>query len=308
MNLMMNGKTKSLLTGLLCSGVMHAEVISFNFHKTSVNNQLVFGDYGVELAGNWTNSVGSDFSNLQDSSGNPTTADVAVVSGGGQAASFSGAPLNGTPMKSGLQFFGDATSSVELSEIPYANYKIIVYLTGYNDNDASMISDGASTIFWDPKAFSGILNETTQSTYKEGTVAIKANYAIFGSDEVPLTGPSATLSFSLAPGAQESSGGIGGFQIVEISEVEPPTGAPEISAVSYDASGTMLSLTWSSNSSETYAIKYSTDMVNWEGELDDGVDGAAGETTTQLFDLSETTELDGVDRVFFRVEKIQPAG
>ena len=58
-----------------------------------------------------------------------------------RSGSFSGAPLNGSPMKAGLQFFAASSPPFTLSQIPYANYKVIVYLTGFNGNNASLVSD-----------------------------------------------------------------------------------------------------------------------------------------------------------------------
>ena len=46
-------------------------------------------------------------------------------------------------------------------------------------------------------------------------------------------------------------------------------------------------------------------MEGWDGDLDDGVDAHAGETTTKTFDL-EPAGLEEAGRVYFRVEK-QPA-
>ena len=67
-----------------------------------------------------------------------------------------------------------------------------------------------------------------------------------------------------------------------------------------------MSLTWNSSPGTTYAVKYSTDLVDWDSDLDDGVPAAAGESTTVVFDLAETDIVD-LAKAFFRVE-IQPEG
>lgn len=63
-----------------------------------------------------------------------------------------------------------------------------------------------------------------------------------------------------------------------------------------------VSLTWNSNEGSTYALKYSVDMIDWGGELDDGVEADAGDQTTRTFDLS-AAGLDAATELFFRVEE-----
>ena len=287
---------------LFSATITRAEVISFNFHATSVNNQRVFGKFGVEPADNWINSSEDMMSDLQNSEGNATTVDM-TRSGGARSGSFSGAPLNGSPMKAGLQFFGASSPPFTLSQIPYANYKIIVYLTGFNGNNASFVSDGNSTFYWDPKAFSSILTETLQTTYEEGTDAVKSNYAVFGSVAAPLTDTSITISFGLAPGAS-GGGGIGGFQIVSLPD-PPTTVKPEVKEVSFDSVSSLLSLTWSSDPGQTYAVKASTDLSNWGLELATSIDAREdSDTTTEEIDLSGVLELEDQKQIYFRVERL----
>ena len=71
-----------------------------------------------------------------------------------------------------------------------------------------------------------------------------------------------------------------------------------------DVAKPTLSMTWSSSPGQSYAIIYSTDMINWDSDLDDGVVGDDGETTTREFDLSEFPQLIGEAKVFFRVEEL----
>ena len=287
---------------LFSTTITRAEVISFNFHATSVNNQRVFGKFGVEPADNWINSSEDMMSDLQNSEGNATTVDM-TRSGGARSGSFSGAPLNGSPMKAGLQFFGASSPPFTLSQIPYANYKIIVYLTGFNGNNASFVSDGNSTFYWDPKAFSSILTETLQTTYEEGTDAVKSNYAVFGSVAAPLTDTSIKISFGLAPGAS-GGGGIGGFQIVSLPD-PPTTVKPEVKEVSFDSVSSLLSLTWSSDPGQTYAVKASTDLSNWGLELATSIDAREdSDTTTEEIDLSGVLELEDQKQIYFRVERL----
>jgi hypothetical protein len=307
----MNRRTSKMICGsflpafivmLFSAAIVRSEVISFNFHATSVNNQRVFGEFGVEPVDNWINSSEDMVSDLQNSEGNATTVDM-TRSGGARSGSFSGAPLNGSPMKAGLQFFAASSSPFTLSQIPYANYKVIVYLTGFNGNNASLVSDGNSTYYWDPKAFSSILTETIQITYEEGTDAVKSNYAVFGSDTAPLTDSSITISFGLAPGAS-GGGGIGGFQIVSLPD-PPTTVKPVVKVVSYDSISSLLILTWSSDPGQTYAIKASTDLSNWELEVATSIEASEdSDTTTEEIDLSGVPELGDQKKIYFRIERL----
>ena len=82
-------------------------------------------------------------------------------------------------------------------------------------------------------------------------------------------------------------------------------GAPSVLAITeIDISSDFkLALTWNSNPGTIYSVYYSLDMIDWGADLDDGVVGDDGETTTKEFDLSLIPALDGVSRVYFRVEQ-----
>lgn len=62
----------------------------------------------------------------------------------------------------------------------------------------------------------------------------------------------------------------------------------------------MLTLTWPSSPGEIYAVNYSTDLIDWAADLDDGIDAAAGDETTEIFDLN-SAGLSGEEQLFFRV-------
>ena len=91
-------------------------------------------------------------------------------------------------------------------------------------------------------------------------------------------------------------------------------GAPsvelKITNVEYTANveGTTVSLTWNSSPGRLYALRYSTDLENWDFELDDGVVGDDGDNTTFTFDLDEFPELIGESQAFFRVEELIATG
>lgn len=241
--------TMTALSPLSAQGVISINLKAGN----TINNQNAFAGFTAWQAGAWINTSAASISNLADASGIATTADISAP--GNRAGSFSGAPLNFSPMKSGIQFFAENPAPTVISEIPYSSYKVVVYLTGFDGNNASYITDGTSTYYWDPKAFSKDLTLTTQATYETGTTAAKANIAIFGSDEAPLTSSSITLNFGLAPGAS-GGGGIGGFQIIEIPTSDEPL---ELTLV---RNGDNYDLSWNSRTGMVYDLLSSADLSN----------------------------------------------
>ncbi|MDB4608365.1 LamG domain-containing protein, partial [bacterium] len=82
--------------------------------------------------------------------------------------------------------------------------------------------------------------------------------------------------------------------------VERP--AKELAVTSFDLSEITgeFTLTWNSNIGEVYAVKYSTDLINWDADLDDGILADEGETTSRTFKL---TDLDNPKALYFRIEK-----
>lgn len=76
-----------------------------------------------------------------------------------------------------------------------------------------------------------------------------------------------------------------------------------ITQVFYATGSNEVTLTWASIPGQTYAVKFSRDLTDWSGELDDAIEAdPESETTTVAFDLSlvgPTAE----EKLFFRVEK-----
>ena len=202
--------------------------------------------------------------NLKDSNGNESTADLYAPAS--RRDSFSGTPLNNSPMKSGLQFWGTNAPPFTISEIPYVNYKLIVYLTGFNNNNASFVSDGTTTYYWDPKAYSKVLSQTTQTDYEEGTTAEKHNYAIFGSEESPLTSESITISYGLAPG-QSSGGGIGGFQLVNLSNEIIKSRTIEVTSFSFEPSTQTTAIRFTEIDGADFIIESSLNLDFEDGNI-----------------------------------------
>lgn len=83
--------------------------------------------------------------------------------------------------------------------------------------------------------------------------------------------------------------------------VEVPDVDLAITAFDFASGDEEFTLTWNSIEGANYAIKYSTDLVTWDLDLDDSIAGAAGESTSYTFKASDLGEQEGP--VFFRVEK-----
>jgi hypothetical protein len=83
------------------------------------------------------------------------------------------------------------------------------------------------------------------------------------------------------------------------------SGLPDftITSIRYAADSNQITLTWDSQPGESYVVRFSRDLIDWGGDLNDGVDATAdSDQTTMNFDL-EDANLTGVEEIFFRVEK-----
>lgn len=84
------------------------------------------------------------------------------------------------------------------------------------------------------------------------------------------------------------------------ANVAPPP-ALIITSIEYSPDTNEVTLTWDSAEGATYTVSYSTDLVDWSNELDDGVPADPGDSTTGVFNLSGTG-VENADVLFFRVE------
>ena len=82
-----------------------------------------------------------------------------------------------------------------------------------------------------------------------------------------------------------------------------------ITEIVYSHETSMLTLTWASNSDDSYIAKYSTDLINWGGDMGDGLTMEKddlvtddGDFLTVTFNLA-TFELENFENLFFRIEK-----
>ena len=220
----------SLLAQLTCA---RSAVISYNwdYYGTVPTNSTALA--GVVSTANWNNSydgtgasttpptVGSPKLNLIDDSGNATTTDI-YFSGTSQwhlAPFWTGAPqdADGTYNKSLLKGYVDMAGgnpvTVNLAEIPYAQYDIYIYLSADTADREGSVTDTASTYFfrtYGSDAISGSNAVFVQATETSdlGTNAL-ATYARFSN----LTGSSQSLSVYALGNA-----GIAGIQVVQVPE------------------------------------------------------------------------------------------
>ena len=83
----------------------------------------------------------------------------------------------------------------------------------------------------------------------------------------------------------------------------PPAGLAITDITYIDSNETNeVALTWNSKARATYIVRYSTNLVNWDTDLEDGITGDDGSATTRTFNLSEFG-LEGETKLFFRVEE-----
>ena len=89
------------------------------------------------------------------------------------------------------------------------------------------------------------------------------------------------------------------LNFMQVREAGPTT--IEITDISINPANSTVTLTWNSNESANYSVFFSLDLIDWEGELEDGISGDPGNSTTRSFNLSDAG-LQNESKVFFRVE------
>lgn len=93
---------------------------------------------------------------------------------------------------------------------------------------------------------------------------------------------------------------------VAFDDVRLETGAAyvapfAITEIEYLPGEETVRLTWTSREGQTYAVRYSTDLLDWVGDLDDSVVADPGETTTRTFQVDGLSGPDG--ELYLRVER-----
>lgn len=75
-----------------------------------------------------------------------------------------------------------------------------------------------------------------------------------------------------------------------------------ITHMDYSPDNHTLSMSWNSIEGAVYVVKWSHDMTNWDDDLEDGIRGEPGTSTTRTYNLAEEA-LDFSRKLFFRVEQ-----
>lgn len=190
---------------------------------------------GVAPAANWNNTVpsggspyvGKTVNDLIDDAGGATTVDISYGSWGAWRlqASHPGTDGDGSNNKELLNGYLNAgpaawnpsvtASSVAISQIPYANYNIIVYFSADQVGREGSVINGASTFYFSslgPASVAGSNATLTQTTSTTTADYAGATYAVFSG----LSGDSQTITVQMRD--NDEWGGIAGFQIVAVPE------------------------------------------------------------------------------------------
>ena len=102
--------------------------------------------------------------------------------------------------------------------------------------------------------------------------------------------------------------GIGGESLQDLLDGGACLGF-RITNITYDSMGTpanrsddMISLTWPSKEGAFYGIYYTTDLGDWDTDLDAGYMADPGDSTTYTFPATDIGD-PVLDRVFFRIQR-----
>ena len=78
-----------------------------------------------------------------------------------------------------------------------------------------------------------------------------------------------------------------------------------IRSIEYSAATSEVTLTWDTRPEDLYVVKYSTDMVDWSGQIHEDFFIAEGSQMVETFDLSDLAAASS-GPIFFRVEQLIP--
>jgi len=160
------------------------------------------------------------------------------------------------------------------------------------------------TLFaWDPGAGDGSdkVWTVTEGNANPSVIGVNFQDALVDNNTFALvfdvtTTETGTFQVTNTAGLPQSA--INGFKLESLEATAPL----EITAIDFSADK-MLTLTWNSREGANYALKFSSDLVNWDADVDDGIGADAGSSTTKTFDLSEAP-LANFEKLFFRVELV----
>jgi len=205
-----------------------------------------FSQAGVVPAAHWNNSypartspptAGDPATSIKDNSGSATPLDIHFS----HSAQWQLNPLNTSPardldgsynkrlLKSYVDMSGGNPQTLTLSEIPYANYDIYIYLSADTSGREGYVSDGAGTFHfrtYGSGAISGDNAALIQATEtSDQPVNAAATYARFAN----LSGSSKNITVHAT-----GNGGIAGFQIVEINDYDTWKSATGVTGTTTD--------------------------------------------------------------------------
>jgi hypothetical protein len=154
---------------------------------------------------------------------------------------------------------------------------------------------------------------TANRLYAGNSVWTAGNQVIrWDGDGVDFATPAAYKWFRI--NADSAAGWVGGGGQLSLAEVEffadPGQQVPfVITEIDFDSVNKMLTLTWNSKPSETYVVKISSDLTNWDSDIGDNFTMADhdenpddGDKLTVTFDLA-AFGFGGAEELFLRVEK-----
>jgi len=238
-------KKLAVLTIVLASSAAsHAAVISVNFASSNAGSggaSAYFGDNnadtassgemtsgqvaGVVAASNWTNALGLDptATDLVDDSGATTTMDLALL-GDGIDGWMMGEDGYNSPSSNDAQMMwaaravggGEGSFQLDLTQIPYAEYDIYVYVSRtftWGAGKAHTTIGTTSYYYSTPNGNPGDLpSNHVRSLQTDNSAYPAATYVLFEG----LTGPSQSILQVDDSNGQEI--GITGIQLVEVPE------------------------------------------------------------------------------------------
>jgi len=146
-----------------------------------------------------------------DSDGTATTLGVSYSTGGNNTGADTGTASGDQVLMSSLIQAGSGSSDtvdIELSNVPYSTYDVIVYfadLKNSADSNIITVTDGTTTYFADQGGFSEIHTQSTATS--SGDVSGESTY-------VKFSGLSGNSTISVGNNGDGFEVGVAGFQIV----------------------------------------------------------------------------------------------
>ena len=203
-------------------------VISYHWDYFGTIPSDGFSQAGMVPAAHWNNSypartspptAGDPATSIKDNSGSATPLDIHFS----HSAQWQLNPLNTSPaqdldgsynkrlLKSYVDMSGGNPQTLTLSEIPYANYDIYVYLSADMSDREGYVTDGAGTFHFRTYGSGAISGDNAVFIRATETNDLPVNAAATYARFANLSGSSKNITVHAA-----GNGGIAGFQIVEI--------------------------------------------------------------------------------------------